>query len=150
MLKIVTAFTAAHSITLALASLGLVHVPSRVVEPLIALSIVFVAFETLRSRGGSADMRGPLAFGFGLVHGFGFASVLAEFGLPREALGWSLAGFNVGVELGQACIVLMAAAPLAWLASRSPQGHARVVATLAVIIASAGGFWFVQRLLAHG
>lgn len=149
LLKIVTAFTAAHSITLALAALGLVHVPSRVVEPLIALSIVFVAFETLRSRGGTADMRGPLAFGFGLVHGFGFASVLAEFGLPREALGWSLAGFNVGVELGQACIVVVVAPLLALLARRSPRAHGRVVAALAIAIASAGGFWFVQRVLTH-
>jgi hypothetical protein len=149
LLKIITAFTAAHSLTLALAALGLVHVPPRVVEPLIALSIVFVAFETLRSRGGTADMRGPLAFGFGLVHGFGFASVLAEFGLPREALGWSLAGFNVGVELGQACIVVLVAPALAWTARRSPLVHARLVRLLALGIAAAGGFWFVQRLLAR-
>jgi hypothetical protein len=149
LLKIVTAFTAAHSLTLALASLGLVHVPVRVVEPLIALSIVFVAFETLRSRGGSADMRGPLAFGFGLVHGFGFASVLAEFGLPREALGWSLAGFNAGVEIGQAALVLVAAPLLALLARRAPRAHGRTIATLAMGIAAAGGFWFVQRVLAR-
>ena len=147
LLKIVTAFTAAHSLTLALAALGLVHVPSRVVEPLIALSIVFVAVETLRSRGGTADMRAPLAFGFGLVHGFGFASVLAEFGLPREALGWSLLGFNVGVELGQAAIVLAVAPLLGWLASKQPAVHARVIQMFALGIAAAGGFWFVQRVL---
>jgi hypothetical protein len=87
-----------------------------------------------------------LAFCFGLVHGFGFASVLAEFGLPREALGWSLAGFNVGVELGQAVIVLLVAPPLAWLAQRAPAPHARLVRALAFGIAAAGGFWFVQRL----
>ena len=149
LLKIVTAFTAAHSITLALAAFEFVHVFSRVVEPLIALSIVFVAFETLRSRGGTADMRGPLAFGFGLVHGFGFASVLAEFGLPREALGWSLAGFNVGVEIGQACIVVMVAPALALLARGAPAVHARCVRLLALGIAAAGGFWFVQRLMNH-
>jgi hypothetical protein len=153
LLKIITAFTLAHSITLALASLGLVHLPGRVVEPLIALSIVFVAVETLRARsdgGTTHDRRAPLAFGFGLVHGFGFASVLAEFGLPREALGWSLAGFNVGVEIGQAGIVLLAAPPLAWLARRAPGIHARLVRVLAAGIASAGGFWVVQRLLARG
>jgi HupE/UreJ protein len=149
LLKIVTAFTAAHSITLALAALGIVHVSSRVVEPLIALSIVFVAFETLRSRGGTADMRGPLAFGFGLVHGFGFASVLAEFGLPREALGWALAGFNLGVEIGQACIVVTVAPALALLARRAPAVHARCVQLLALGIAAAGGFWLVQRLMNH-
>jgi len=166
LLKIITSFTVAHSITLALASLGLVRLPPRLVEPLIALSIVFVAVETLlagrdgpRSDVGAAvetaapdarrtrDRRAVLAFAFGLVHGFGFASVLAEFGLPREALGWSLAGFNVGVEMGQAVIVLLVAPPLAWLARRAPAAHARVVRVLAFVIAAAGGFWFVQRLL---
>jgi hypothetical protein len=121
------------------------------VEPLIALSIVFVAVETLRARAGKGtrDRRAPLAFGFGLIHGFGFASVLAEFGLPREALGWSLAGFNGGVEIGQAVIVIAVAPPLAWLARRAPAAHARLVRVLALGIAAAGGFWFVQRLLVH-
>ena len=166
LLKIITSFTVAHSITLALASLGLVRLPSRLVEPMIALSIVFVAIETLRARRGTdasgtgagaatgdeavRDRRAQLAFGFGLVHGFGFASVLAEFGLPREALGWSLAGFNFGVEIGQAVIVLLVAPPLAWLARRAPVVHARLVRVLAAGIAAAGGFWFVQRLLARG
>jgi len=151
LLKIITSFTLAHSITLALASLGLVRLPPRLVEPLIALSIVFVAFETLRAGAGATrhDRRAPLAFGFGLVHGFGFASVLAEFGLPREALGWSLAGFNLGVEIGQAVIVLLVTPALAAVARRSPSVHARLVRFLAVGIAGAGGFWFVQRLLAR-
>jgi len=152
LLKIITSFTVAHSITLALASLGLVRLPSRLVEPLIALSIVFVAVETLRENAvghAAHDRRAPLAFGFGLVHGFGFASVLAEFGLPREALGWSLAGFNFGVEIGQAVIVLLVAPPLAWLAGRAPAAHARLVRVLAFGIAAAGGFWFVQRLIAR-
>ncbi len=150
LLKVVTAFTAAHSLTLAVAALGWVHAPSRIVEPVIALSIVLVAVETLRSRGAARDLRTPLAFAFGLVHGFGFASVLAEFGLPREALGWSLAGFNVGVELGQAAIVLVAAPPLEWLARRSGSAHRRLVTALALAIAAAGGFWFVERLLGRG
>jgi hypothetical protein len=153
LLKIITSFTIAHSITLALASLGLVRLPSRLVEPLIALSIVSVAVETLRAKDvehAVNDRRAPLAFGFGLVHGFGFASVLAEFGLPREALGWSLAGFNLGVEIGQAVIVLLVAPTLAWLARRAPTAHARLVRVLAAGIAAAGGFWFVQRLLARG
>jgi len=159
LMKIITSFTIAHSITLALASLGLVRLPGRLVEPLIALSIVFVALETLVARRGAGDSsaagpprdrRAPLAFGFGLIHGFGFASVLAEFGLPREALGWSLAGFNLGVEIGQAVIVLLVAPPLAWLARRWAVAHARLVRVLAIGIAAAGGFWFVQRLLARG
>jgi hydrogenase/urease accessory protein HupE len=146
LLRVVTAFTLAHSLTLSLAALGLVHVPSRLVEPVIALSIVFVAVETLRSRGTTRDLRAWLAFLFGLVHGFGFASVLAEFGLPREALGWALAGFNLGVEIGQALIVVAAAPLLAWVARRSPRAHAGVVTGLAVVIALAGATWFVQRL----
>ena len=147
LLEITTAFTLAHSLTLSLAALGLVHLPSRLVEPVIALSIVFVAVETLRARGTTRDLRSFLAFGFGLIHGFGFASVLAEFGLPRESLGWALAGFNLGVEIGQAVIVVAVAPLLAWLARRSPRVHARVVTVLAAIIALAGATWFVQRLL---
>lgn len=151
LLKVVTAFTAAHSVTLALAALGLVRAPARVVEPLIALSIVFVAFETLRARGRAGrDRRAQLAFGFGLVHGFGFASVLAEFGLPHDALGVALVGFNAGVELGQAAIVLAVAPLLAWLARRAAHLHERVVTVLALGIAGAGGFWFVQRVLGRG
>ncbi len=150
LLKVITAFTLAHSVTLALAVLGLVHVPSRLAEPAIALSIVFVALETLRSRGSAADMRAPLAFGFGLVHGFGFASVLAEFGLPRAALGWALGGFNLGVELGQAGIVLAVSPLLALLARRAPRFHARLLATVALGIAATGAYWFVQRVLARG
>lgn len=147
LLKVVTAFTLAHSVTLALAALGLVRVSPRVVEPLIAASIVFVAFETLRARGGATDRRAPLAFAFGLVHGFGFASVLAEFGLPRAALGWALAGFNLGVEAGQAVLVLAVAPALALLERRSRAVHARVVTALALLIAAAGAYWFVLRVL---
>lgn len=150
LLRVVTAFTIAHSLTLSLAALGLVRVPGRLVEPIIALSIVFVAVETLRARGAKRDVRAWLAFTFGLVHGFGFASVLAQFGLPRESLGWALAGFNIGVELGQGGIVLAVAPALAWLARRSAPAHARLVTALAVIIASAGGYWFVQRVLRLG
>ncbi len=147
LLRVVTAFTIAHSLTLSLAALGLVRVPGRVVEPIIALSIVFVAVETLRARGTTRDLRVWLAFTFGLVHGFGFASVLAAFGLPRESLGWALAGFNIGVELGQGAIVLAAAPVLAWLARRSAPAHTRLVTLLAMVIAGAGGYWLVQRVL---
>ena len=150
LLRVVTAFTLAHSLTLSLAALGLVRVPSRVVEPVIALSIVLVAIETLRSRGRARDLRAPLAFAFGLVHGFGFASVLAEFGLPRESLGWALAGFNLGVELGQAVLVLAVAPALAWLARRSEPVHRRLVTVSAVSIALAGGAWFVERVWGGG
>jgi hypothetical protein len=146
-LKVATSFTLAHSITLALAALGIANVPSRIVEPAIALSIVYVAVENIRARKGTPDWRTRAAFAFGLVHGFGFASVLREFGLPREALGWSLLGFNVGVELGQASIVLAVVPVLAWLRARSPQQAGRMVVAASWVIAAIGAYWFVQRVL---
>src|SRR6266850_3597490 len=89
LLKIVTAFTVGHSITLSLAALNILTPPPTIIEPAIALSIVFVGADNL-VRGGGRDVRALIALTFGLVHGFGFANVLREFGLPREALGWSL------------------------------------------------------------
>ncbi|MGH7724139.1 MAG: HupE/UreJ family protein [Candidatus Eiseniibacteriota bacterium] len=152
LLKIVTAFTVAHSITLAIASLGVWNPPARIVEPLIALSIVFVgcanlvALRRTGSRTGAADARVALAFGFGFVHGFGFANVLAEFGLPREALGWALFSFNFGVELGQAAIVLAAAPALALLRSSAPRLAGRVVQAGSVAVIAAGAWWFFERV----
>ena len=102
-LWVVTSFTAAHSITLSLAALGLVSLPSRLVESVIALSVVLAAANNLWPL--VKRRRWLVAFGFGLIHGFGFASVLAELGLPADALVLSLLGFNVGVEVGQMAIV---------------------------------------------
>ena len=102
-LWVVTSFTAAHSITLSLAALGLVSLPSRLVESAIALSVVLAAANNLWPV--VERRRWLVAFGFGLIHGFGFASVLAELGLPADALVLSLLGFNLGVEVGQMAIV---------------------------------------------
>jgi len=102
-LWVVTSFTAAHSITLSLAALGIVSLPSRLVESAIALSVVLTAANNLWPL--VNQRRWLLAFGFGLIHGFGFASVLAELGLPAQALSLSLLGFNAGVEVGQMVIV---------------------------------------------
>jgi len=102
-IKIVTAFTLAHSITLSLAALQIVVIPSAIAEPAIALSIVYVAIENFFSR--NVDGRWRDTFAFGLIHGFGFASALQEFGLPRGAVVPALAAFNIGVELGQVAIV---------------------------------------------
>ncbi len=102
-LWVVTSFTAAHSITLSLAALGLVSLPSRLVESAIALSVVLAAANNLWPV--VERRRWLVAFGFGLIHGFGFASVLAELGLPADTLVLSLLGFNAGVELGQLAIV---------------------------------------------
>jgi hypothetical protein len=114
-LGVVTAFTVAHSITLICAGLDLVRLPSRVVEPAIALSIFYVAVENIFVR--EPKRRWLLTFGFGLVHGFGFASVLREIGLPARGLVLSLLSFNVGVEIGQLAVVA-AMAPLLWLLTR--------------------------------
>jgi hydrogenase/urease accessory protein HupE len=146
LLRVATAFTMAHSITLALAALGWVGVPGRVVEPLIALSIVYVGFENLRTSAGGRDWRTRVAFGFGLVHGFGFAGVLRDFGLPREALGWSLLAFNAGVEIGQACIVLAVTPLLAALRAWLPRLAPRALAAGSWAIILVGAYWFVQRL----
>ena len=93
------------------------------------------------------DPRMLFAFGFGLIHGFGFANVLQEMVLPRAALGWSLFAFNAGVEIGQACIVAVVAPLLAMVHRRSQLAFARVVTTAAVAVTAAGGFWFFQRIL---
>ncbi|HET7224421.1 MAG TPA: HupE/UreJ family protein, partial [Candidatus Eisenbacteria bacterium] len=146
LLKIVTAFTLAHSITLALAALQLVHPSPRVIEPAIALSIVCVGIENLLAARRPRDVRALLAFAFGFVHGFGFAGVLQEFGLPRGSLGIALAAFNVGVEIGQACIVL-AVVPIVALARRAgPMAARRLVWAGSGVVIAAGAFWFVQRV----
>ena len=148
LLKIVSAFTVAHTITLVLATLRIVNPSPRIVEPAIALSIVYIGFETLRSLRHQGDARARIAFGFGLIHGFGFASVLRDFGLPSAALGWALGSFNVGVELGQACIVLAVAPILMWVRRLSPVAGRRLVTAMSGVIIAAGAFWFVQRLFA--
>ena len=147
LLKVVTAFTVAHSITLALATLRIVDPPGRIIEPLIALSIALVGFDNLRAKPGH-DHRVTLAFLFGLVHGFGFASVLREFGLAPSALGWSLFSFNLGVEVGQAVIVAAIAPALGLLRGRSPQLADGVVRYGSYAVVLAGAYWLGHRLLA--
>src|SRR5437763_105329 len=115
---VVTAFTVAHSITLSLAALNIVSPPARLVEPAIALSIVYVGADNLLIKGGR-DVRAWIAFAFGFIHGFGFANVLREMDLPARALGWSLFAFNIGVEAGQLLVVAGGASALAALRSRS-------------------------------
>ena len=149
LLKIVTAFTVGHSITLSLAALNIVTPPPTVIEPAIALSIVFVGADNL-VRGGGRDVRALIALTFGLVHGFGFANVLREFGLPREALGWSLFSFNVGVEIGQLFIVLLVATALALVRRRSETIGMRLAFAGSLVVIAAGTYWFVQRVFFPG
>jgi hydrogenase/urease accessory protein HupE len=150
LLKIVTAFTIAHSITLTLAALNLVSPSARIIEPAIALSIIYVGVDNLLVKPGSRDTRAWIALTFGLIHGFGFASVLREMDLPRRALGWSLFSFNLGVEIGQVCIVLIVASLLAWIAARSTSLRTRVAYAGSVVVAAAGVVWFVQRVFFVG
>jgi hydrogenase/urease accessory protein HupE len=150
LLKIVTSFTVAHSITLSLAALNVFSPSTRLVEPAIALSIIYVGVDNLLVRPGSRDTRVWIALTFGLIHGFGFASVLREMDLPRAALGWSLFSFNLGVEIGQVCIVLLVASALAWIAARSTTLRTRIAYAGSVVVAAAGFVWFVQRVFFIG
>ncbi len=149
---IVTAFTIGHSITLSLAALDILSPSPRFVEPLIALTIIVVGADNLlvlrgtQSAGQASDIRAWLAAAFGLIHGFGFASVLKEFGLPRAALGWSLFSFNLGVEIGQLIIVMVVAGSLIALRFRSPLWSRRVVFGGSIGVILAGFYWFVQRV----
>jgi hypothetical protein len=149
LLRIVTAFTIGHSITLSLAALNVLTPPATIIEPAIALSIVFVGADNL-VRGDGRDLRAWVALTFGLVHGFGFANVLREFGLPREALGWSLFSFNFGVEIGQVAIVLVVASLLAAVRQRSAQMGTRVAVAGSVVVIAAGAYWFVERVFFPG
>ena len=146
LLKIVTAFTVAHSITLALAALNVYNPPARIIEPAIALSIVYVGADNLLIGKQGRDVRALIAFVFGFVHGFGFANVLREFGLPSQALGWSLFSFNVGVEIGQACIVLAVAPLLAMIRTRDKLLAQRIVTVGSALVILAGGYWFAERV----
>jgi len=144
LVRVVTAFTLAHSITLALAVLDVVRVPSGPVEVLIALSVVHVAVENFFVH--DIGRRWRLTFLFGLIHGFGFAGALREFGLPADAVGLALAAFNVGVELGQIAIVLAGIALLG-LADRAHGGvrDARLVKGVSGALMICGVIWAVQR-----
>jgi hypothetical protein len=145
LVRIVTAFTIGHSITLSLAALNLVTPPATIIEPAIALSIVFVGADNL-VRGDGRDLRAWVALVFGLVHGFGFANVLREFGLPAEALGWSLFSFNLGVEIGQLAIVALVAGALTAVRRYSNRLHLRVAFAGSIVVIAAGTYWFVERV----
>lgn len=144
-LKVVTAFTLAHSITLSLAVLGAVELPSRFVEAVIAASVVAAALNNVYPR--VTARLWLVAFGFGLVHGFGFASVLADLGLPSDALALALVGFNVGVELGQLAIVLLFL-PLAFALRRTSFYRRWVMQGGSLAIALLAAVWFVERAFA--
>ncbi|MDP2317008.1 MAG: HupE/UreJ family protein [Pseudomonadota bacterium] len=144
MLFIVTGFTVAHSITLSAAALGLVSLPSGVVEPAIAASIAYVGIENFWKP--APKRRVAVTFLLGLVHGFGFAGILAELGLPRDALTIALVCFNGGVELGQAAVVALALPLLLWM-RRWSWWEARAVPAASVFVTLAGLYWLVERVV---
>ncbi|MBY5932460.1 HupE/UreJ family protein [Tateyamaria omphalii] len=157
----VTAFTLAHTVTLALGALGIVNLPGSIVEPLIAASIVYVAVENIFARGLN-PWRPAIVFGFGLLHGLGFASVLGEFGLPEGQFIPALIGFNVGVEIGQLTVIALAAIAL-WLGVRAArmsdlEGQEETITdynvmfrawsmTGSLLIAVIAIYWVIERTL---
>jgi hydrogenase/urease accessory protein HupE len=142
----VTAFTVAHTITLALTIYGVVSLPSAVVEPLIAASIVYVAVENV-VRPRLSAWRVALVFAFGLLHGMGFAGVLSRLGLPRSEFLTALLCFNAGVELGQLSVIVIAFLLLGLPFRHEPWYRRRVVVPASLAIAAVGMFWAVQRIL---
>lgn len=142
LVKIVSAFTVAHSLTLALATLGVLALPERLVEAGIALSIAYVAAENVLWRQG--QRRWLVAFGFGLLHGLGFYGVLRAMALPRQGLALALLAFNLGVEAGQVGLVLLCYPALRYVTARPWHGQAVVALSLALL--GLGLYWFVQRV----
>lgn len=142
----ISAFTVAHTITLALATLGLVRVSPAIVEPLIALSIVYVAVENLFTDR-LHRWRPLVVFAFGLLHGLGFAGVLSEIGLSPSHLAVSLIAFNVGVELGQLTVIALCFLAVGfWFRSRSWY-RAMITVPASVVVAAVGAYWFVERVV---
>lgn len=141
----VSAFTLAHTITLALAATGTVSVPASVVEPLIAASIVYVGVENTIGRG-NVRGRTALVFAFGLLHGLGFASVLGDYGIASDRFAGALIGFNIGVEFGQLAVIGVAFAMTGWFIAR-PWYRRAIAIPASLAIAAVGAYWVVERTL---
>jgi hydrogenase/urease accessory protein HupE len=145
-LKIITAFTIAHSITLALTVLNILQIPPRIVEPLIAVSIVYVGVENILRRD-NVRRRWLLSFGFGLIHGCGFAAALRELNIGANGGGIAvpLLSFNLGVELGQLAIAALVL-PIIWRLKSRPSFSIRLAPACSVIVSLAGAYWLIQRI----
>lgn len=147
LLTIVTAFTLAHSITLAIAVLGVWSPSSRIVEPAIALSIAYVGIENFFVK--DATKRWRITFPFGLIHGFGFAGALQEINLPKSSIPTALVSFNLGVEAGQLAVMALILPLIVFLREKS-WFEARAVKVVSGAVALAGGIWFVSRVVSGG
>jgi hydrogenase/urease accessory protein HupE len=144
-LAIITSFTIAHSIALAVATLNLIQIPGRIIEPLIAGTIVYVGLENL-FRNNDPRGRWLLTFAFGLIHGFGFASVLREMGVGRDSrIAMPLLSFNLGVELGQVAVASLLL-PLIWKLRNKAVFTKRWIPVCSVLVATLGAYWFIQRV----
>jgi hydrogenase/urease accessory protein HupE len=143
---IISCFTLAHSLTLALATFNIVNLPSRLVEPAIAASIIFVGVENLLRRGEEPRGRWLLTFAFGLIHGFGFASVLRDLGVGSAAQGIAmpLFAFNLGVELGQ-IVIAAVVLPIVWMLRKRETFMRRGVPAFSAVVALAGLYWLLER-----
>ncbi len=141
----ISAFTLAHTVTLALGAMGWVTVSPAVVEPLIAASIVYVAVENILTSQLN-PWRPIVIFGFGLLHGLGFASVLGEFGIPDDQFFAALIAFNIGVEFGQITVIALAFLAVGVWFRYKPWYRARVSVPASVVIAAVGAFWVVERV----
>jgi hypothetical protein len=139
-----TAFTVAHSITLGLAMYGIVEAPAHIIEPIIALSIFFVAVENIITDK-LKPSRVVIVFIFGLIHGLGFAGVLTDLGLPKKEFVNGLITFNIGVELGQITVILIAWLLVGMWFSKKPWYKKRVVVPISIVIALIALFWTIER-----
>lgn len=147
--KAATAFTVAHSLTLAVVTLGFAGLPQRPVEAMIALSIVFLALEVVRAAPDTLARRLPwaVAFAFGLLHGFGFASALREIGLPEGEVPAALVSFNLGVEAGQLLVIAALLGTIALLRRFRPQAETQAVRMAAYAIGVTGSYWLIDRMI---
>ena len=147
-IKIITSFTVAHSITLALAALNIVNISPAFVEPMIAVSIIYVGLENVWRRGQEIEGRWLLTFAFGLIHGFGFASVLRELNIGASGSGLAipLVSFNLGVEVGQLAIAALFWGMI-WKVRKTEIFKTRLVPVCSILVALAGGYWLIERTL---
>jgi hydrogenase/urease accessory protein HupE len=142
----ISLFTLAHTLTLALSSLGIVRIAGQIVEPLIALSIAYVAIETIWAKSRFSLQRALLIIGFGLLHGLGFASVLADFGLPNAQFIPALISFNIGVEAGQIALVFPLYLLVRWWRPPARFYRFSIQIPVSVLIASIGLYWTLERV----
>jgi hypothetical protein len=149
---VVTAFTLGHALTLTLASFNIVNPSLRLVEPAVALAIVYVGADNLivSGPGGGRDVRTWIAFTFGFIHGFGFANVLRSMNLPPRALASALVSFNLGLEIGQLVVVGIVASALAALRSWNAEAGRKLAVAGSIAVIAVGAFWFVQRVFFPG